>query len=334
MEEKINEWNYAWDYGDEYAFGEDVEFQIKEIKHDIRPHSNQALNTETSSACTIIGAINQIIRLFWLDLTKQECNNLWIDAVHYCEQFGYKIWNGWDTATAINAVCKFWNEIWSERFWTEKVFYSRRYWNTEKPQEALAKWHLVWFTVALNFGEDKYKWLVRRDKYPWAWWHRLNRQSTKTTKPTWWASEPTADCGVYDNYEWYTNQYLIRDRSKYINKGMYARAYMIFPQSRMKNTVEEEKERIAQKKAFNYVLWALSNAYASVPAKYQEKFGELAKMIREDYADTRKMETDQEKKSAIAITDAMSYLYKYVNADNQKTFAELAQKFRDEYKFE
>jgi hypothetical protein len=39
-----------------------------------------------------------------------------------------------------------------------------------------------------------------------------------------------------------------------MNKGMYARAYMIFPQSRMKNTVEEEKERIVQKKAFNYVL--------------------------------------------------------------------------------
>lgn len=326
--------NFAWDYGDEYAFGEDVEFEIKEITHNIRPHSNQALNTETSSACTIIGALNQIIRLFWIELTRDESNNLWIEVVHFCEKFWYKIWYGWDTPTAINAVCKFWNEIWSERFGTEKVFYVRRIWNTEKPQEALAKGHLVWFTMALKFGEDRIKWLVRRDKYPWAWWHRLNWQSTKTTKPTWWASEPTADCGVYDNYYGLTNQYLIRDRSKYMNKWMYTPAYMIFPQSRMKNTVEEEKERIAQKKAFNYVLWALSNAYASVPEKYQEKFGELAKMIREDYADTREIETDQEKKSAIAITDAMSYLYKYVNADNQKTFAELAQKFRDEYKFE
>lgn len=334
MDEKILEWDFAWDDWDEYAFGEDVEFDIQEITHNIRPHSNQALKTETSSACTIIGSLNQIIRLFWIELTRDESNELWVEVVKFCEKYGYKVWFGWSTPTAINAVCKFWNEIWSERFWTEKVFYSRRYWNTEKPQEALAKWHLVWFTMALNFGEDKYKWLVRRDSYPCAWWHRLNRQSTKTTKPTWWASEPTADCGVYDNYEWYTNQYLIRDRAKYINKWMYARAYMIFPQSRMKNTVEEEKERIAQKKAFNYVLWALSNAYASVPAKYQEKFSELAKMIRDEYSDTRKMETNQEKKSAIAITDAMSYLYKYVNADNQKIFAELAQKFRDEYKFE
>lgn len=325
--------NYAWDYGDEYAFGQDVEFEIKEITHNIRPHTNQSSHTETSSACTMIGALNQIIRLFWIDLDTKKSNELWIEVVHYCEKFWYKIWNGWDTPTAINAVCKFWNEIWSERFGTEKVFYVRHYWNTEKPKEALEKWHLVWFTKALNFGEDRKKWLVWRDSYPWAWWHRLNWQATKTTKPTWWASEPTADCGVYDNYYGLTNQYLIRDRSKYINKWMYARAYMIFPQSRMKNTVEEEKARIEQEKAFNYVLWALSNAYASVPEKYQEKFGELAKMIREDFENTRKMETNQEKKSMIAITDAMSYLYKFVNSETQKTFAELAQKFRDEYKF-
>lgn len=326
--------NYAWDYWDEYAFGQDVEFEIKEITHNIRPRTNQWSHTETSSACTMIGALNQIIRLFWIDLDSKKSNELWIEVVHYCEQFWYKIWNGWDTPTAINAVCKFWNEIWFERFGTEKVFYVRQYRNTAKPQDALKKGHLVWFTKALNFGEDRKKWLVWRDSYPWAWWHRLNWQATKTTKPTWWASEPTADCGVYDNYYGLTNQYLIRDRSKYIWKWMYAWAYMIFPQSRMKNTVEEEKERIAQKKAFNYVLWALSNAYASVPEKYQEKFGELARMIREDYADTRKIENDPEKKSAIAITDAMSYLYKYMNAENQKTFAELARKFRDEYKFE
>lgn len=325
--------NFAWDFWDEYAFGADVEFEIKEITHNIRPHTNQSSHTETSSACTMIGALNQIIRLFWIDLDTKKSNELWIEVVHFCEKFWYKIWNGWDTPTAINAVCKFWNEIWSERFGTEKVFYVRHYWNTEKPKEALEKWHLVWFTKALNFGEDRKKWLVWRDSYPWAWWHRLNWQATKTTKPTWWASEPTADCGVYDNYYGLTNQYLIRDRSKYINKWMYARAYMIFPQSRMKNTVEEEKARIEQEKAFNYVLWALSNAYASVPEKYQEKFGELAKMIREDFENTRKMETNQEKKSMIAITDAMSYLYKFVNSETQKTFAELAQKFRDEYKF-
>lgn len=331
-EENLQE-NYAWDYGDEYAFWEEVDFDIQEITHDIRPHSNQALNTETSSACTMIGALNQIIRLFWIDLNRDESNKLWIEVVTFCEQFWYKIWYWWDTPTAINAVCKFWNQIWAERFGTEKVFYCRRYWDDEKPQEALEKWHLVWFTMALNFGEDKYKWLVWRDKYPWAWGHRLNRQSTKTTKPTWWASEPTADCGVYDNYEGYTNQYLIRDRKKYIWKWMYGRAYMIMPQSRMKKSVEEEKKLMAERKAINYTLWALSCSYESVPAEFQEKFAQLAKELREYYKEARQIENEPKKKWAIAITDALSYLYKFADSEDQKTYAEIAANMREKYKF-
>ena len=332
-EENLQE-NYAWDYGDEYAFWESVEFEIKEITHDVWPRSNQWSNKETSSACTMIGALNQIIRLFWIDLTLKESNNLWIEVVHYCEQFGYKIWSGRDTPTAINSVCKFWNEIWAERYWTEKVFYVRRYWNTDKAKEALEKWHLVWFTKALNFGEDRKKGLVRRDSYPGAWWHRLNWQATKTTVPTGWASEPTADCGVYDNYYGLTNQYLIRDRSKYMNKWMYAWAYMIFPQSRLKETVEENKQKIAEKKAINYVLWALSTSYESVPEKYQKKFAELASEIRNDYKEARQLESDKEKKWAIAITDALSYLYKFANANNQKKYSDLASENRKEYNFE
>ena len=46
--------NNAWDYGDEYAFGSDVDFEIKEITHNIRPRSNQSAHTETKSACTMI----------------------------------------------------------------------------------------------------------------------------------------------------------------------------------------------------------------------------------------------------------------------------------------
>lgn len=325
--------NYAWDYWDEYAFGNEVEFEIKEITHNIRPKSNQWSNTETSSACTMIWALNQIIRLFWIDLTTKESNNLWIEVVHYCENFWYRIGSGWDTPTAINHVCKFWNEIGADRYWTEKVFYARRYWNDDKPQEALRKWHLVWFTMALNFGEDKKKWLVWRDSYPWAWWHRLNWQATKTTKPTWWASEPTADCGVYDNYYWLTNQYLIRDRSKYMNKWMYAWGYMIFPTSWMKNTVEEEKKLMAERKAVNYTLWALSCSYESVPQEFQEKFAQLAKELREAYPEARKIEWDSYKKQAIAITDAMSYLYKFADEEEQKNYADYAAKMRDKYNF-
>ena len=187
--------------------------------------------------------------------------------------------------------------------------------------------------MALNFGEDRKKWLVRRDSYPWAWWHRLNWQSTKTTKPTGWASEPTADCGVYDNYDWLTNQYLIRERSKYMNKWMYAWAYLILPQSRMKKTVEEEKKLMAERKAVNYVLGALSCSYESVPAKFQEKFAQLAKELREEYPEARKIESDATKKGAIAITDAMSYLYKYADKEEQKDYAEYAEKMRQKYNF-
>lgn len=332
--EEIKE-NYAWDDGDEYAFGEEVEFSIPDIKHNIRPHSNQWSNVETSSACTIIWALNQIIRLFGIDLPKKDTNNLWIEVVHYCENLGYKIGAGWSTPTAINSVCKFWNEIWAERYGTEKVFYARRYWNTEKPQEALKKGHLVGFTMNLNFGEDRKKGLVDKDSYPPAWGHRLNWQSTKTTVPTGWAKCPEADCGVYDNYDGLTNQYLILDRSKYINKGMYAWWYLILPQSCLEKSVEENKEDIKKRKALNYVVMALSMAYQSVPEKYQQEFSKLAKEIRDGNPDVRKLiEGEDEKKGAIAITDALSYLYKFADEEDKKKYAEMASNMRKKYGFE
>lgn len=86
-----NSKDYARDFGDEYAFGEDVEFVIPKIEHNIRPCGNQGKNTETKSACTIVGAINQIIRLFGIDLDMEKTNKLYIEAVKYCENFGYQI---------------------------------------------------------------------------------------------------------------------------------------------------------------------------------------------------------------------------------------------------
>lgn len=332
--EEIKE-NYAWDNGDEYAFGEEVEFDIPEIKHNIRPRTNQGSNKTTKSACTMIWALNQIIRLFGIDLDLVDSNKLGIEVVNYCvENWGYKIGYGWDTPTAINCVCKFWNEIGAERYGTEKVFYARRYWNTDKPQEALKKGHLVGFTKALDFWEDRKKWLVYKDTYPWAWWHRLNWQKTETTVPTGWAVCPEADCGVYDNYYGGTNQYLIKDRTKYIGKGMYGWAYMILPQSCLKKTVEENKEEIKRKKAMNYVIMALSTAYESVPEKYQKEFSKLASEIRKEYPDARKIEDNEEKKGAIAITDALSYLYKFADEENKKEYAEMASNMRKKYWFE
>lgn len=335
MEELNPNKNEARDDWDEWAFGEEVNFSVLEITHNIWPHTNQWSRAKTSSACTIYWALNQIIRLFWIDLPTKESNDLWEEVVDYCiKNHWYIAWHWRSTPTAINAVCKWWNEIGAKRFNKEKVFYTRRDYQDGKIKEALSKWHLIGFTFSLNFGEDRKKGLVRRDSYPWAGWHRTNWQSTKTTVPTGWASEPTADCWVYDSYNWGYNQYLIRDRKKYMNKGMNTPAYLILPQSNMINqTVEEVKENIAETKAINYVLWSLSTAWASVPEKYQEKFAQLAKEIREDYKDARQLENDNEKKQAVALTDWLSYLYKWASDEERKAYAELAAKLREKYNF-
>lgn len=335
MEEKLNWWiNAAWDNWDERAFGNDVDFDVPKIEHSVRPRTNQGSLGKTLSACTIYGALNQIIRLFWLDMNPNNSNKLWAEVVDYCLQFWYKIGNWWGTPDAINAVCKWWNNIGYSRFNKEKVFYVRRDYRDSKIVEALQKWHLIWFTYNLNFGEDRRKGLVYKDNYPWATWHRTNWQSTATTNPTWWASEPTADCGVYDSYYWATNQYLIRDRKKYINRWMLPASYLILPQSCMKNTVEEEKQKIAEIKAMNHVLWALSTARESVPKKYQEAFSTLAKSIRADYPKARQLENDPKKKQAEVVADTLSHLRKSADEEDKVAYAELAQKLRNKYKFE
>ena len=80
----------------------------------------------------------------------------------------------------------------------------------------------------------------------------------------------------------------------------------------MKKSVEEEKKLMAERKAVNYVLGALSCSYESVPDKFKEKFAQLAKELREAYPEARKIE-EGTKKQAVAITDAMSYLYKFAD---------------------
>ena len=327
--------NAAWDDWDEWAFGEEVQFKIPQLTHNVRPRTNQGSRAKTASACTIYWAVNQLIRLFALDLTSKESNDLWEEVVDYCaKNFWYTPWHWRSTPTAINAVVHWWNEIGAKRFNKEKVFYTRRDYKDKKIKEALSKWHLIGFTFALNFWEDRKKGLVWKDSYPWAGWHRTNWQPTSTTIPTGWAREDTADCGVYDSYYGGYNQYLIRDRSKYMNKGMNTPAYLILPQSTMINqTVEEVKTDIAETKAMNYVLWALSTSWESVPAKYQEKFAALAKEIREDYDWARKLENEPNKKGAEAITDAMSYLYKLADEEDKAKYASYAAELRQKFNF-
>lgn len=325
--------NAAWDNWDEWAWGEEIKYTIPTLTHNIWPKINQWARKKTASACTMAWALGQIIRLFAIDLTNKECNDLLEEVVDYCTKYGYTPWYGWDTPTAINTVVKWWNEVGYKKFNKEKVFWVRYQWNTEKPKEALEKGHLVWFTYALNFWEDKKKGLVYKDQYPAGTGHRTNWQSTKTTVPTWGAREDSADCGVYDSYYWGYNQYLIRARSKYINRGMYAWAYLIFRESDMTTTIEEAKDLVAETKAINYVLWALSTAWESVPEKYKEKFSTLAKEMREDYKDARKLENEPNKKWAEAVTDAMSYLYKLADEQDKAKYAAYASELRQKFNF-
>ena len=330
MEEKeLNiETNEAWDNWDERAFWSELKIDIPEIKHNIWPRTNQGVRTKTKSACTMVWALNQLIRLFWLDLTYDQSNDLACEVVDYCVPYGYKIGSWWDTPTAINTVIKWWNEKWRKKFGKWEAYWTKFAWNSKEVREALNKWHLVWFTYALNFGQDRKKGLVYKDSYPWAWGHRTNRQPTRTTKPTGWAKEPTADCGVYDSYYNWTNQYLIRDRSKYMWKWMYTWWYIILPLNSMDMTIDEAKDKVAESKAINYVLWALTTWWANVSEKYQNKFAELAKEMRNDYKDARKLENNEEKKVWQTLVDAMSYCWKYMPEDIQKDLSSLATKIR------
>ena len=326
----MSEINEARDYWDEWAFWSEVDFVVPDVTHNVWPHTNQWARKKTKSACTIYWALNQIIRLFWIDLTSNQSNDLGEEVVDYCaKNHWYTPGYWWSTPDAINAVCKWRNNIWAKRFNKENIFYTRRDWQDKKIKEALSKWHLIWFTFNLNFWEDKKKGLVWKDSYPWAGWHRTNWQPTRTTKPTWGASEPTADCWVYDSYYWGCNQYLIRDRKKYMNKWMIPVGYLILPTSAMVDTtVEETKEKIAETKAINYVIWSLTTAWANVPEKYKEKFAALAKEMREDYEDARPLEKDETKKVWQTLADALSYCWKYMPEDIQKEMAALASKVR------
>lgn len=327
--------NEAWDYWDEYAFWDEIDFVIPTLSHNIWPHTNQGSRAKTASACTIVWWLNQLIRLFALNLSSKESNDLAEEVVDYCSKnYWYKPWNWRSTPTAINAVVHWWNEVGYKRFNKEQVFYTRRDYQDSKIKEALSKGHLIWYTFSLNFWEDKKKGLVWRDSYPAAGWHRTNWQSTKTTIPTGWAREDTADCWVYDNYYgWASYQYLIRDRKKYINKGMLPASYLILPTSAMDKTVEEAKDLVAETKAINYVLWALSTTWASVPEKYKEKFSTLAREMREEYPDARKLENEPNKKWAESATDALSFLWKLMDEEDKKKFAQLASELRAKYNF-
>jgi len=322
----------ARDFGDEYAFGEDVEYSTPKIDHNIRPCGNQGKNTETKKACTIVGAVNQIIRLFGIDLNMEKTNKLYIEAVKYCEKYWYQIGSWRSTPIAINTVCKRRNEIGHKAFNQDKIFRLRLYRSNEKIIEALNNWHLVWYTKNIYFWKDQVDWLVWRDKYPESTWHRLNRKGIKFTKATGGADISQAERWSQDNYSWQQwENFAFKTVKKYINNWIYAYWYLIMPESCMKSNIEDQKEKIAKMKAINSTLWVLTSTRWDMDEAFQELSSSYAQALREQYPDARKLEENQEKKVYQALVDLLSYSWKFAWEEEQKKYSELADFLRKKH---
>lgn len=331
-----NLWPIAWDdnYDDEYAFGEDVVKTIPEVKGDVWATANQWTNKETRSACTMVWAISQLQRLFQLDLSMEERNKLDIEIVNYAVTKWYVIWTWWSTYTACKTVVEWWNNVGADRYNKEKVFYLRVLWSNPLVLKVLNKGHLVWYTKTLQFWADQINGYVYKDSYKQMLWHRLNLKWAEYTVATWWAQRQWAIYGSEDNYHWQIGEnFFIKDIKPYINNWLYSYVYIILPVSAMEGTVEENKNDIAETKAINYVLGSLTTAWSNVPKKYQEKFAELAKEMREDYTDARQLENEPNKKWAEAAVDWLSYLWQFADKEDQEKFAQLAKELRDKYNF-
>lgn len=331
MTEKVNP---AYDYWDEYAFWEDVEFIVKPITHNVWPHWNQWKNIETQSACTMVWAVNQLIRLFWIDLDMNKTNLVYKEVVKYCQQFWYVVWSGWSTPTACNCVCKWWNEIWYKTFKKEKVFWARLYWSNPKLKECLDKWHLVWFTKNIQFGKHQVEWLVYWESsiYPQSTWHRLNRAWVKYITATWWADISQAERWAEDNYHWQIWEFFaFKELKKYINKGVYAYWYVILPESRMKSNIEKEKERIAKLKAVNCLIWVMTSTYWDIENEFQLMSSAYAWALRDRYEEARPIIENQEEKVYQSVVDFLSYAWKYAWEEEQQKYSELAKYLREKH---
>lgn len=323
----------AYDYGDEYAFWEDTKCIIPQITHDIRPRGNQANNKETKSACTIVWAVNQIIRLFGLDLTTKQTNTLYIDAVHYCEKYGYVIGSWWWVPTAVDHVRKRWNEVASKTFKKEQVFTKRLLWDNAEIKEALEKWHLVGFSKTVNFWIDQVEWLVWRDPkmYPKMVWHRLNRAWVKYIKATWWADISKAERWAMDNYHWAIGEYFaFKTLKPYMYHGINGYWYLILPVSCLESNIEKEKERIQRLKAVNATIWVLSTTWWDLNSEEQLMSSALATELRNTEWARAKID-DVALKNYQALVDHLSYAWKFAWEEEQKKYSELASYLRDKF---
>ena len=325
--------NPAVELNDEYCFGDEVEYVCPKIEHNIRPKWNQGNNKETESACTIVWAVNQLIRLFWLDLTPEQTDKLYIEVVKYATNYWYIIGTWWYIPTATNVVCKWWNEIWYKTFKEDKVFWTRVDWNSPKVEEALKNGHIVWFGKELSWRSDAIRWMIDKDTYPKGTGHRLNYKCAALTKATSWIDKGNAEIWVYDNYYGSAAQeFFILNRKKYIFKWIYGYCYIIMPESCMKSNIEAEKERIALLKAVNAVIAVLTSTWWDLPEAYQELSASYASALRDQYPDARKLEKDHKKKIYQSLVDFLSYSWKYLETSDQAKIADLAKYMREKYK--
>lgn len=323
--------NPAVDYGDEYAFG-DIEYTIPTLTHNVRPVGYQGKSAKTKSACTIIGAINQIIRLFWLELTTEQTNKLYDEVVDYCTGYWYKIWEWWTTPTACNTVVKWWNEKGYSRYGKDQVFRVQMLHTNPRLLEALKKGHLVGYTKHIQFGKDQVDGYVFRQSYPNTTGHRLNLKWVEFTVATGWAAKQDSKYGSQDNYHWAVGEnFYIKDIATYINKGVYGNFYLILPVSYMWSSIEEEKTKLAHMKAVNATIWVMTSTWGDLEKKYQDLSANYAKELRNDYKDARPLYKDQEHKVYQSLVDFLSYCWKYAKPDEQEKYAELAKLLRDRY---
>lgn len=328
---------YDSPYDDEYAFWEDVVYNVLNLTHNIWPKINQGMNTNSKSACTIFWAWGQLIRLFALDLSREEANKVWLEIIDYCVKKGwYVVGKWWSTPTAINYVCKWWNEIGYKRYNREPAFYLRVLWNSPLVKECLDKWHMIGYTKTIQWAGDQingYVWKKAED-YTTMVWHRLNLKGPQTIeKATWWATRGKAQWACQDNYyEQIGTNFFIEDLGKYVNKWVYAYVYIVLPESAMwGGTTEEEKKRIEETKAINAIIATLTTTRGSVPEWIQEKNADFAKQLREEYEWAMPIIWDAETKSATAVVNMLSFNYKFMPEKYQNKFAELASELRKDF---
>lgn len=323
--------NAASDFGDEWAFGNDVNFKIEDITSHEQARSCQNNAPETKYGCTIIGALNQIIKLFNLNLSPEDSDKLGIEVVNFATQYGYKIGYGWSTPTAMNTVVKWWNGEGHERFGKEKVFYVRVDRKDPRVAEALEKGHYVGFTYQLKFGTDAYWGLVDKDDYPAGVGHRTNFQRKEDVNTASKKVYTDVQLGVHDNYHGWVNEYYIKDIEKYINRGMWSAVYLVMPESwKLDGKPEDTKQNIAELKAANMVIGSLSTAYQYMPDDVKELFASLARTLRTRFPEARKLVEDPQKKEYQLVADTLSFAWKSADEKYKEAYALLAKTLRDE----